>query len=188
MADDEVALVQRCLQGNPRAIKDLVDRFQSDVYGLCVRILRHHQDAEDAAQEIFVRVFRSLGRWDAERPLRPWIMGITLNRCRTWLTQRARRPKATSFRLEDIAQSVEEAPGELVREIEAAVDDLRPEYRSVFLLFHQHGQGYDEISQAMDRPVGTIKTWLHRARLVVLEASATKRHGAREQRGMLIES
>lgn len=169
MADDEAQLVQGCLAGDPRAIKALIERFQADVYGLCVRILQHHQDAEDATQEIFIRVFRSLARWDAERTLKPWIMGITLNRCRTWLTQRARRPKATSYRLEDIARDQEEAPQELVREIEAAVGELRSEYRSVFLLFHQHGQGYDEISQAMERPVGTIKTWLHRARLEVLE-------------------
>jgi len=169
VADDEAQLVQGCLAGDARAIEALIERFEADVYGLCVRILQHHQDAEDATQEIFVRVFRSLARWDAERTLRPWIMGITLNRCRTWLTQRARRPKASSYRLEDIAQVPEEPAQELVREIEAAVGDLRPDYRSVFVLFHEHGQGYDEISQAMERPVGTIKTWLHRARLAVLE-------------------
>ncbi|HEV8059465.1 MAG TPA: RNA polymerase sigma factor [Gemmataceae bacterium] len=180
MADDEVELVQRCLRGDPRAIKDLVERFQADVYGLCVRILHHHQDAEDATQEIFVRIFRSLARWDAARTLRPWIMGITLNRCRTWLTQRARRLKTTSFRLEDVARPPDEPAHELVREIEAAVSDLRPDYRSVFLLFHQHGQGYDEISLAMDRPVGTIKTWLHRARLAILERL--------RQRGMVPEN
>ncbi len=67
-----------------------------------------------------------------------------------------------------------------MREIEAAVSELRPEYRSVFLLFHQHGQGYDEIALAMDRPVGTIKTWLHRARLMILERL--------RQRGMVPEN
>ncbi len=180
MADDEVELVQRCLRGDPRAIKDLVERFQADVYGLCVRILHHHQDAEDATQEIFVRIFRSLARWDAARTLRPWIMGITLNRCRTWLTQRARRLKTTSFGLEAVARPPNEPAREMVREIEAAVSELRPDYRSVFLLFHQHGQGYDEISLAMDRPVGTIKTWLHRARLAILERL--------RQRGMVPEN
>jgi RNA polymerase sigma factor (sigma-70 family) len=179
VSDDEALLVQGCLAGDFCAIRALVERFQADVYGLCVRILRHHQDAEDASQEIFVRVFRSLRRWDSERPLRPWIMGITVNRCRTWLTQRARRPRATGFRLEDIPQRHVEPPHELVQEIESAVDDLRQEYRSVFLLFHQHGQGYDEISQALNRPVGTIKTWLHRARLAVLERL--------RQRGMVPE-
>ena len=71
MADDEAALVQGCLKGDARAIRALVDRYQADVYGLCVRILRHHQDAEDATQEIFVRVFRSLARWDAGRRFDP---------------------------------------------------------------------------------------------------------------------
>ena len=179
MADDEAPLVQDCLKGDSRAIRALVERFQTDVYGLCVRILQHHQDAEDATQEIFLRVFRSLRRWDSARPLRPWIMGIALNRCRTWLTQRARRPRPTGFRFEEIAQEHAEPAHELVREIESAVEDLRQDYRSVFVLFHQQGHGYDEISQALDRPVGTIKTWLHRARLAVLERL--------RQRGMVSE-
>src|SRR5262249_4731429 len=58
---------------------------------------------------------------------------------------------------------------ELVTEIQAALGELRPEYRTAFVLFHEQGQPYEEIAEALDRPVGTIKTWLHRARLEVLE-------------------
>ena len=58
---------------------------------------------------------------------------------------------------------------ELLREIRAAVDALRPEYRTVFVLFHEHGQPYEDIAAAVKRPVGTVKTWLHRARLEVLD-------------------
>src|SRR5439155_26890921 len=89
---EDAALVRRCLQRDPAAIRQLIERFQSEVFGLCVRILAHRQDAEDVCQEVFLRIFRSLHRWDRLRPLRPWVMGITVNRCRPWLTQRARRP------------------------------------------------------------------------------------------------
>jgi RNA polymerase sigma-70 factor (ECF subfamily) len=58
---------------------------------------------------------------------------------------------------------------ELLAEIHTALDELRVEYRSVFVLFHEQGQPYEAIAQALDRPVGTIKTWLHRARLEILE-------------------
>src|SRR5947208_2713755 len=147
----------------------LVERFQSEVYGLCVRMLHHRQDAEDVTQEVFLRVFRSLRRWDAARPLRPWIMGIAINRCRTWMAQRARRPEAIHY-LQDIAPATPaDDSAELVREIQDGLRQLRPEYRTVFVLFHEHGQPYDEIALAMNRPVGTIKTWLHRARLEILE-------------------
>jgi RNA polymerase sigma-70 factor (ECF subfamily) len=139
------------------------------VFGLCVRLLRHRHDAEDVCQEVFLRIFRSLRRWDRKRPLKPWVMGIAVNRCRTWVTQRARRPEAVDY-LQDTAPSrpADDAT-ELVLEIQAAVADLRPEYRTVFVLFHEQGQPYEDIAAALDRPVGTVKTWLHRARLEVLD-------------------
>src|SRR5205823_9731400 len=97
-------LVRRCLRGNDEAIQILVERFQAEVYGLCVRLLHHRHDAEDVTQEVFLRVFRSLHRWDSARPLKPWIMGIAVNRCRTWLTQRTRRPELVDY-LQDTAPS-----------------------------------------------------------------------------------
>jgi RNA polymerase sigma-70 factor (ECF subfamily) len=166
---DDAALVRRCLRGDAGAVRELVDRFQAEVYGLCVRLLHHHHDAEDVTQEVFLRVFRSLRRWDAARPLKPWVMGITVNRCRTWLAQRARRPESVDY-LQDVAPG---PPGddaaELLHEIQRALAGLRPEYRSVFVLFHDQGRPYEEIAAVLRRPVGTVKTWLHRARLEVLE-------------------
>ena len=87
-------MVRRCLRGEAAAVRSLIERFQGEVFGLCMRLLNHRQDAEDVTQEVFLRVFRSLRRWDATRPLKPWVMGITVNRCRTWISQRARRPEA----------------------------------------------------------------------------------------------
>jgi len=134
-----------------------------------MRLLSHRHDAEDVTQEVFLRVFRSLRRWDQERPLKPWIMSIAINRCRTWMTQRARRPELVDYLHETAAGPPEDDSAELRREIDAAIQELRSDYRTAFVLFHQQGQPYDEIAAVMDRPVGTIKTWLHRARLEVLE-------------------
>ncbi|MCI0463846.1 MAG: RNA polymerase sigma factor [Gemmataceae bacterium] len=169
MSDDEAVLVRRCLRGDANAIGALVERFQPEVFGLCVRLLHHRHDAEDVAQEVFLRIFRSLRRWDATRPLKPWIMGIAVNRCRTWLAQRARRPEVVDY-LQDTAPSKPaDDSAELTSEIQAALAELRLEYRTVFVLFHEQGQPYEDIAAALDRPVGTIKTWLHRARLEVLD-------------------
>lgn len=169
MSAEEAALVKRCLRGDEPAVRLLVDRFQGDIFGLCLRMLHNRHDAEDVTQEVFLRIFRSLRRWDSTRPLKPWILGIAVNRCRTWMVQRARRPETVDYLHETATTPAADDSSELVREIQAAVGELRPEYLSVFVLFHEYGQPYEDIAAALDRPVGTIKTWLHRARQEVLE-------------------
>jgi RNA polymerase sigma-70 factor (ECF subfamily) len=169
VSTEEAVLVRRCLRGEAAAVQVLVDRFQPEVFGLCVRLLGHRHDAEDVTQEVFLRIFRSLRRWDATRPLKPWIMGIAVNRCRTWMTQRARRPELVDYLQDTAPGRTADDSAELVSEIRAALADLRAEYRAVFVLFHEQGQPYEDIAAALDRPVGTVKTWLHRARLELLD-------------------
>jgi RNA polymerase sigma factor (sigma-70 family) len=172
--------VRRCLQGDSIAPRELVMRFESEVFGLCVRLLRNRHDAEDIAQDVFLRVFRSLGKWDQTRALRPWILTITVNRCRTALTKRTRRHELTEFIGEIPDSAPPPADRELTEAIAACVAELRDEYREVFILFHETGRNYEEIAEIIGRPVGTIKTWLHRARKMVLE-------GLRERNLMLDE-
>jgi RNA polymerase sigma-70 factor (ECF subfamily) len=169
VSDEEAALVRRCLHGDANAIGDLVGRYQGPVYGLCVRLLQDRHEAEDVSQEVFLRVFRSLKRWDPTRPLKPWIMGITVNRCRTCLAQRQRQPELAPYLQDTAPGKPAEDTAELAAEIRIAVDSLRVDYRTAFVLYHEHGQAYDDIAEAMAKPVGTIKTWLHRARLEVLD-------------------
>lgn len=168
MTADDAALVRRCLNGRPDAMRELIERFQSEVFGLCIRLLTHRQDAEDVTQETFLRVFRSLRRWDAARPLRPWVLGIAVNRCRTWMGRRAKRPELADYLHETAARDDSDDSVEMVAEIRRALASLRPEYQSVFILFHEQGRSYEEIAAVHGRPVGTIKTWLHRTRLEVL--------------------
>jgi RNA polymerase sigma-70 factor (ECF subfamily) len=165
----DATLVQRCLANDPAAARELVERFQTDVLTLCRRLLAHVHDAEDVTQEVFLRIFRSLRSWDSQRPLRPWILSIAVNRCRTWIGRRGKGPELADYLHEAPDPRPTDDSSELVREIRAAVDALRDEYREVFVLFHEHGRSYEEISEVVDRPVGTVKTWLHRARLELLD-------------------
>ena len=143
---------------------DLVDRFRGQVFGLCYRMLGHRQDAEDVTQESFVRAMRSLANWDSRREFLPWLLAIAGNRCRTALASRRRLPKP-SFEVEDLpdARSVR-AERHLGEEVSLALARLRDEYRQAFVLFHEQELTYVEIAEVLDCPVGTVKTWVHRAR------------------------
>ncbi len=171
MSDDLRTLVRRCLVGEQAAMTDLVGRFRSRVYGLCLRMLGQREDAEDAAQETFVRVLRHLNRWDPAREFEPWLLAIAGNRCRTALATRVRRPSVAMLpgAVTDDSAAQRQAAAQLREEVSQAVHQLRPEYQLAFELFHERELSYQEIAEQMGRPIGTVKTWVHRARRQIVE-------------------
>ena len=134
---------------------ELVDNYRGQVFGLCYRMLRHRQDAEDVTQESFVRVLRSLRTWDQQREFLPWLLAIAGNRCRTLLAVRMRQPAVTSLvdHLSDKAVEITEARN-LAEEVDRALSMLRAEYRQAFLLFHQHELSYAQIQRHARLPLG----------------------------------
>ena len=164
MVENEVDLVRRCLAGDDSGVRCFIDRFQAMIFGLCFRMLGHREDAEDVTQEVFLRVFRNLHRWDQTRPLKPWLMTITSNRCRTALEKRARRPSQAEF-IDAVTDDDRRGNSdELAEELQLALDKIREEYRLCFTLFYLQEFSCIEIGEILDCPEGTIKTWLHRAR------------------------
>jgi RNA polymerase sigma-70 factor (ECF subfamily) len=163
-------LVRTCLAGDQVAMLGLVERFRGQVFGLCYRMLGQRQDAEDAAQETFVRVLKNLHRWDPERAFEPWLFAIAGNRCRTALASRKRRPVPEAS-VEQLADKTPDTrPAEhLAEEVHLALAGLRDDYRQAFVLFHEHELSYAEIGASMDIPIGTVKTWVHRARRELID-------------------
>jgi RNA polymerase sigma-70 factor (ECF subfamily) len=150
-------------------------------------MLGQRQDAEDAAQETFVRVLKNLHRWDQERDFQPWLFAIAGNRCRTALAARKRRP--TAELAEELVvddQPDHHAGRQLAEELHLALQEVRPEYREAFVLFHEQELSYAEIAEAMQAPLGTIKTWVHRARRELIEK--LKQRGAIEDGGAIKHS
>jgi RNA polymerase sigma-70 factor, ECF subfamily len=164
-------LIGRCLSGDQAAMLALVEQFQGRVFGLCYRMLGQRQDAEDAAQETFVRVLKNLHRWDPARNFEPWLLAIAGNRCRTALAVRRRRPmpEATVELVADDAPD-QRAAAHLAEEVQLALAQVRDEYRQAFVLFHEHELSYAQIADAMEVPLGTVKTWVHRARKELIDA------------------
>jgi RNA polymerase sigma-70 factor (ECF subfamily) len=165
LGDDLRQLIGRCLADDQAAMIDLVDRYRDQVFRLCYRMLGQWQDAEDAAQETFVRALKSLANWDSQRDFEPWLLAIAGNRCRTMLAGRRRRPVMGGMADDVVDPSPDwHAVRNLTEEVQLALQQIRPEYREAFVLFHENGLRYEEIAEVMGRPLGTIKTWVRRAR------------------------
>ncbi|MGE0605592.1 MAG: RNA polymerase sigma factor [Pirellulales bacterium] len=170
MPDELRELVERCLAGDEPAMTALVDRFRGQVLGVCLRMMGNRADAEDAAQETFTRALRYLRHWDNTRDFGPWLFGIAGNRCRSLLAIRKNKPRMAIL-ADGQADNTPDPQDEqqLAEEIERALKLLRDEHRQAFLLFHEQQMSYDEIAAALDSPLGTIKTWVHRARRQLAE-------------------
>ncbi len=175
MADDLRRLVTRCLAGQTAAQIDFVNRFQGPVFGFCMRMLRQWEDAEDCTQETMIRVMRNLHRWDPTRKFEPWLFTIAGNRCRTRISKRGKRPNSVSLEVavEDRSQLYRDADL-LNEEIEFVLEELRSQYRNAFTLFHRHELSYEEIGEMMGVPLGTVKTWVHRARRELVSGLAKR--------------
>jgi RNA polymerase sigma-70 factor (ECF subfamily) len=175
---DVVALAQ---QGRESAFRELIRRYERPVFSLIYRMVRDRELAEDLAQDTFIKVLNHIDRYRPEFKLSSWLFKIANNVAIDHLRRRhldtisidgsphAQTPdaiEATSF---DVAVQQESALDELeARElgtaIERAIAGLRPEYRSCIMLRHVEGRSYEEIATTLDLPLGTVKTYIHRAR------------------------
>lgn len=165
-------LVDQCLaDDDPSAMMRLVSRFRGRVFALCYRMLGQWQDAEDAMQETFLRVSKNLRRWDSSRDFEPWLLTIAANRCRTQLARRRQRP-ATEPMFDSFAADRRDVEADkarqLAEELNRILGGLRPEWRRAFQLFHEQQLSYEQIAIELDRPIGTVKTWVHRGRQEII--------------------
>jgi RNA polymerase sigma-70 factor (ECF subfamily) len=179
LSDQEVVL--RARAGSERAYRELVRRYERPIFSLVYRMVRDRELAEDLAQETFVKALNALDSYRPEYKFSSWIFKISNNAAIDHLRRReldtlsldgsphATTPdavEATALQIGDRGETpldVVEAK-ELGGEIEQAIARLRPEYRQCILLRHVEGRAYEEIAEILDLPLGTVKTYIHRAR------------------------
>ncbi len=171
----DLDLIARARQGDLAAFNTLVERYQTGVYNLCLRMLGAPAPAEDAAQEAFISAYRSLGRFRGGS-FRAWLFRIAANACYDELRRRKARPAASLDRaaedderpLEpaDTAPSMEEraANAELRRALQDALAQLPEEQRLAIVLCDVQGFDYAEIAETMRISPGTVKSRISRAR------------------------
>jgi RNA polymerase sigma-70 factor (ECF subfamily) len=178
---DDKELAALAAKGREMAFRELLSRYERPIFSLVYRMVRDRTLAEDLAQESFVRAFNAIGSYKPRYKFSSWIFKIANNHTIDHLRKRrletvsidgsphARNPEEEAqTRL--VVESTEEPPDhyvesrELGGQIEEAIGRLRPEYRTAVLLRHVEGHTYEEIAEIMDLPLGTVKTYLHRAR------------------------
>ncbi|MFN8532263.1 MAG: sigma-70 family RNA polymerase sigma factor [Dehalococcoidia bacterium] len=152
---------------DPEAYAVLVERYQSRIYSLCWRMTGSADDAADLAQETFIRAYKSLKTFRLDARFSPWIYKIAVNLCLNHRKGKATRPELS---LDDQVHSGELSPErraeqrELREQLTEAVAGLPPKYRAAIVLRHVHDLAYEDIAEALGVPLGTVKTWLFRAR------------------------
>lgn len=174
--EQEKLWVAQALRGDQRAFMQLVDAYKTPVYNLCYRMLGHAAEAEDAAQETFVRIYTHLKAYDPQQKLSSWILSVASHYC----IDRLRRRRIRWLSLDDLVQTRPLA-GDAAREEETVMErescaevrdmlqTLPADYRLVIVLRYWQDLSYSEIAQVVGSTESAIKSRLHRARRMLAE-------------------
>ena len=162
-------LVRNTLQGDTYAYGELVHRYQASVFNVCYRLLGEQREAEDLAQEVFIRAYQRLQSFDAQRPFGPWIRRVAANLCYNHL--QINQPVLLPI-LDEQDYEVEKShdPQTMIeiseknKAVRQAIAKLPPAYRMVLELRHYHELSYEEIAEELNLPLNTIRSHLFRAR------------------------
>lgn len=170
-------LVARVQQGDKSAYDLLVIKYQHKIVQLVNRYVKDASEAQDVAQEAFIKAYRALDSFRGESAFYTWLYRIAINTAKNYLVARARRSSDYQVDILD-AEQVENAPQlqgvetperllfsqEIIETIKTAIDNLPEEMRVAIMLREFEGMSYEEIAQAMDCPVGTVRSRIFRAR------------------------
>jgi RNA polymerase sigma-70 factor, ECF subfamily len=179
MADfDEAALIERCRTGDDAAFGELIDRYKDLVYGLIYRMIADRSTVDDLAQEVFLKVHRGLPYFRGEARLSTWIYRIVQNVCSQ---ARARRMPEVPMDEGDPDRPPREPGGsdaafadlELRDRLDKAIAQLPEKYRMLIAAHYLDGVQYEALAEALDMPLGTVKTHLYRAKRQLRELLET---------------
>lgn len=173
-------LIARCVAGDQQAFALLVSQYQTQVYNLAWRYLGEAEDAKDATQEAFIKVYHALPKYQGQAKFSTWLYRIVANTCIDCLRRRRPHLSLDAPRSEDDDAGWEFAADEpnpeqqverqeLRTMVQSQVESLPPKYRMVVTLYHLQGMSYQEISQVLDLPVRTVETQLYRAKGMLRE-------------------
>lgn len=168
----ESHLIRRAAGGERVAFELISDMYRPSLNSLALRMLRNPDDAKDVVQETLVKAYRAIKDFDPERPIRPWLCRICANCCVDAVRHRKREGEPIDnyeYMLVDPAEDPEDQAAETMdgETVKAAVDRLPEKYRKIIVMRHFQHMDVMEIAERLDKPEGTIKSWLFRARALL---------------------
>jgi len=177
VSEQEALWIQKALQGDDHSFGNLVEEYQKPVFSLCYRMLGNSKDAEDAAQESFIRAYRYLKKYDPNRSFATWLLSIAAHYCIDQ-TRKRRLPTTSidSIPAEIIADRNAPNPEKEFRQqekevlIQNLINELNPTDRAAIILRYWHEYSEVEISQALDLTISAVKSRLYRARQALAES------------------
>lgn len=169
--------VHAAIEGDQDAFAEIVYTFQDAVYNLCYRMLSNRTEAEDAAQEVFLKAYNNLSRYDPSRAFKTWILSIASNHCIDQIRKRRMQyvsidepiPATLSLASDDPLPEQAALAGERSAEIQALLDELEPDYRLAVVLRYWYDYSYLEIAEQMGTTESAIKSRLFRARKMLAD-------------------
>jgi RNA polymerase sigma-70 factor, ECF subfamily len=161
---DERALIERCRTGDDIAFSELVDRYKNLVYAMVARMVLDRSQADDLAQEVFLKVYRGLPYFRGEARLSTWIYRIVANVCSQARGRRTAEVPGALALSEPGGNDRAFAEFELRDRLEKAIAQLPDNYRLLIAAHYLQGVQYESLAEALDIPVGTVKTHLYRAK------------------------
>ena len=175
MPGNEAEWLSKAQQGDPQAFTALVEAYQRPVFNLCYRMLGNAQDAEDAAQETFLRAYKYMRRYDNSRPFSTWLLSIAAHHC----IDQARKRRYPVLSIEELpvpdlpepALGVEASLSrkEEGQRVRAVLETLDPLDRAAVIMYYWYDFSYEEICQALSLTMSAVKSRLHRARRAMAE-------------------
>jgi RNA polymerase sigma-70 factor (ECF subfamily) len=182
LSDEDRELIERCLKGDEKSFEILLCRYRNSVFSICLRMVRNRSSAEDIAQEVFIKVFFALDRYDPSYPFSSWLNRITSNLCIDFLRREKDRTRSLDQPIggddDDLVIQIpartagpdrEVESKEMMAVLEEALGALPEHYRIIVILRHQEQLSYEEISETLGIPLGTVKARIHRARNMIMD-------------------
>jgi len=176
----EDRMIRQVLAGDKGAFRLLVENYQNLVAHIVFRMVKSREDREDICQDVFMKIYQNLSHFRGQSKLSTWIARIAYNTCINHLEKK--RPVVSDEILlniyvsenshKSIHKDIEE--GDIKEKLTAAIELLPEIFRIVITLYHLEGMKYQEISQVLDKPEGTIKSYLYRARQLLKVALERK--------------
>ena len=172
-------LIRKCLAGETQYFEELVTRYKKLVFSVVYNMINDKEEVADISQEVFIRIYKALDRYNPEYKFSTWVVRIATNLC----LDIYRKKRVDSMPIEeigDVSSAIDSPEESCIKKerserIHKAILSLPEKYRTPIILFHQNGLSYEEMTKVLGKPMTIVKNRLYRARLMLREALAPDR-------------